>query len=101
MNIIKGCVSKNHENCMIFKKKIRASEVPKSMSHSSTWHLYLVTSDLIGEMTYSSSIPSKVTVGLEIVNREVPGAFVRVSVSSVAFITGTHLGIDVRLILPP
>jgi len=42
-------------------------------------------------------IPKKVTVDLEIVIRAVPGAFVRVSLSSVALLTGTHLGVPFRL----
>ena len=42
-------------------------------------------------------IPAKVDVVLEIVIRAVPGAFVRVSLSSVALLTGTHLGVPFRL----
>ena len=43
------------------------------------------------------AIPAKVDVVLEIVIRAVPGAFVRVSLSSVALLTGTHLGVPFRL----
>ena len=39
------------------------------------------------------AIPAKVDVVLEIVIRAVPGAFVRVSLSSVVLLTGTHLGV--------
>ena len=38
------------------------------------------------------AIPAKVDMVLEIVIRAVPGAFVRVSLSSVALLTGTHRG---------
>ena len=38
------------------------------------------------------SIPAKVTVDLEVVNRAVPGAFVRVFLTSVTLLTGTHEG---------
>ena len=39
-----------------------------------------------------TAIPAQRTMDLEIVNRALSGAFVRVSLSSVALLTGTHRG---------
>ena len=46
-------------------------------------------------LTYFWDIPAKADTILEI--RAVPGAFVRVSLSSVALLTGTHRGVPFRL----